>query len=87
MFAADPGETVGTLALTDAKPREFTATAEEDTQTLVISRDDFFDLMRDHFGLVEGLLTHLTRVVRKLNEEGIEVRGSLGRSPERIATS
>ncbi len=68
-FTADRGETVGTLALIDARPREFTATATRNTRTLVIERDDFYDLLRDHFDLVDGLLTHLTRVVRKLNEQ------------------
>ncbi|NIR43794.1 MAG: cyclic nucleotide-binding domain-containing protein [Gemmatimonadetes bacterium] len=75
-FTADRGETVGTLTLIDARPREFTATATQHTRALVIERDDFFDLMRDHFDLVEGLLTHLTDVVRRLNarleQEGVE---------------
>ena len=66
-FNADRGESVGTLALIDARPREFTATATRHTRVLVIERDDFYDLMRDQFNLVEGLLTHLTHVVRRLN--------------------
>jgi CRP-like cAMP-binding protein len=68
-FIADRGETVGTLALIDARPREFTATATRHTRVLIIERDDFYDLMRDHFDLAEGLLVHLTEVVRKLNQE------------------
>jgi AAA family ATP:ADP antiporter len=67
-FIADRGESVGTLALIDARPREFTATATRHTRALVIERDDFYDLMRDHFDIVEGLLSHLSDVVRKLNE-------------------
>lgn len=68
VFAAERGDTVGTLSLIDARPREFTARAASHTRALVIERDDFFDLMRDHFDLAEGMLTHLSRVVRKLNE-------------------
>jgi AAA family ATP:ADP antiporter len=75
-FVADRGETVGTLALIDDQPREFTATTTRHTRTLVIQRDDFFELMRDHFDLVEGLLTHLTDVVRRLNAR-------LGRQPDK----
>lgn len=67
-FVAERGESVGTLALIDANPREFTATAMTETRTLVIEREDFLDLLRDNFDLVEGLLVHLSRVVRKLNE-------------------
>jgi CRP-like cAMP-binding protein len=66
-FIADPGESVGTLSLIDARPREFTGTATKHTRALVIEREDFYDLMRDHFDLAEGLLTHLTDVVRRLN--------------------
>lgn len=76
VFLAERGETVGTLAMIDAEPREFTARAVAPTRTLMISRADFLDLLRDDFDLVEGLLAHLTRVVRKLNEElGLEATG------------
>lgn len=68
-FVAERGDTVGTLSLIDARPREFTARARRASRVLVIEREDFFDLMRDHFDLVEGVLTHLSRVVRKLNEQ------------------
>jgi ATP/ADP translocase/HEAT repeat protein len=68
-FVADRGESVGTLALIDARPREFTAVAVRPTRALVIDRSDFMDLLRDNFDLVEGLLVHLSRIVRKLNEQ------------------
>ncbi len=85
LFIADPGETVGTLALIDTEPREFTATVTKDTRVLCITRDDFFDLLRDHFDLVEGLLAHLTWVVRKLNDPADARR--LGRRTKPLATT
>jgi CRP-like cAMP-binding protein len=78
-FIADRSESVGTPSLIDARPREFTAQATRHTRVLVIERDDFYDLMRDHFDLVEGLLVHLTDVVRRLNERiEVTMRPGLG---------
>ncbi|MEE8116638.1 MAG: Npt1/Npt2 family nucleotide transporter, partial [Gemmatimonadales bacterium] len=68
IFRAARGATVGALAVIDERPREWTLTALRHTRVLAIARDDFYDLMKDHFNLVEGLLVHLARVVRELGD-------------------
>ncbi len=70
VFVATSGNPVGTLTLIDAQPRELTVTALDQVVALVIDRDDFFDLMRNHFSLAEGVFMHLARLVRKQKESG-----------------
>ncbi len=68
VFVARRGDPVGTLSLIDAEPRELTVRALIPVLALVIDREDFFDLMRNHFTLAEGMFAHLARMVRKQKE-------------------
>ncbi len=68
VFLATAGNPVGTLTLIDAQPRELTVTALDPVVALVIDREDFFDLMRSHFSLAEGVFMHLARLVRTPKE-------------------
>ncbi len=67
-YVVGPGETAGTLTLIDARPRESTMVAINDVEVLAIGRDDFFDVMRSHFNVAEGMLIHLARMLRKQQE-------------------
>ncbi len=64
-FTVKRGDTVGTLTLIDERPRELTVRAVGKVRVLVIARDDFFDLMKDHFNLAEGMFVHLARLLRR----------------------
>ena len=70
-----PGEAIGTWALFDKEPRVATATALEETETLRIDRDDFYDLLSDHVRIAEAVLRSLTLRLRSLvsrfNQVGI----------------
>jgi len=61
-----PREAIGTWALFDNEPRVATATALEETETLRIDRDDFYDLISDHVQIAEAVLRSLTRRLRTL---------------------
>ena len=39
--------------------------AVDDVEALAIGRDDFFDVMRNHFNVAEGMLVHLARMLRE----------------------
>ena len=61
-------EAMGTWSLFDNQPRVATATALEDTETLRISRDDFYDLLSDHVKIAEAVLRSLSRKLRAIVE-------------------
>ncbi len=61
-------EAVGTWALFDNQPRVVTATALEDTDTLRIMKEDFYDLLSDHVRIAESVLRSLARRLRSLTE-------------------
>lgn len=63
-----PHEALGTWALFDNRPRVATATALEDTETLRILREDFYDLLADHVRIAEAVLRSLTRRLRAVVE-------------------
>jgi CRP-like cAMP-binding protein len=56
----------GVWALFDDEPRLTTAEVVEESRLLFISRDDFYDVLSDHFEMVEGLFKHLVQRLRKL---------------------
>lgn len=59
-------ETVGAWALFDNEPRVATATAIEETETLRISREDFYDVLSDHVRIAEAVLKSLASRLRGL---------------------
>ncbi len=66
-------QAIGTWSLFDNRPRLATATAIEETQTLRIAREDFYDLISDHVRIAEAVFKALARRLRELVERiGIE---------------
>lgn len=61
-------EAFGTWSLFDDQPRVATATAVEETETLKIARDDFYDLLSDHVRIAEAVLRSLARRLRALSD-------------------
>jgi CRP-like cAMP-binding protein len=62
------GEAIGTWSLFDNQPRLATATAIEETQTLRIDREDFYELLSDHVRIAEAVFKALARRLRALAE-------------------
>src|SRR5829696_4599756 len=60
------GDFFGELSLLDGAPRSATATALEPTETLVLPRSIFKELMADDLSLRDALLVGLTRELRRL---------------------
>lgn len=65
---AAAGEAVGTWALFDNQPRVATATALEETDTLCIMKEDFYDMLSDNVRIAESVLRSLARRLRSLTE-------------------
>ena len=61
-----PGDFFGELALLDGAPRSATATALEATETLVLPRPSFLELLEEENGLRDALLAALVRELRRL---------------------
>jgi CRP/FNR family transcriptional regulator/CRP/FNR family cyclic AMP-dependent transcriptional regulator len=59
-----PGESFGELALFDDEPRNASAEAIEDTQTLTLQRADFLELLERHPKLSMRVIELLTRRLR-----------------------
>ncbi|MBX3269241.1 MAG: HEAT repeat domain-containing protein [Sandaracinaceae bacterium] len=59
-----PGETFGEMAVLDAEPRSATVVAEEQTECIAISSDDFYDVLREQSEIAEGVIRVLTRRLR-----------------------
>ena len=64
------GETFGTLAMLDRKPRAVTAIAEEDVTALRIGSEDFYDLLADQIEIVQGIFSLLTQEIRNYMDSG-----------------
>ena len=69
LFTAEPGQTVGDLSLLDGLPTSYRAVASESSRALVLSREDFYNLMDERSRVVRAVLSHMAGVVRRLNEE------------------
>ena len=63
-----PGECFGEMALVDDSPRSATATAVEDSETLVLLREDILLFFREHPEVAEDITTLLARRLRHVNE-------------------
>ncbi|MBV8468188.1 MAG: Crp/Fnr family transcriptional regulator [Burkholderiales bacterium] len=63
-----PGEYVGELALLDDEPRTASVETEEQSTFLVIVKEDFLTLLREHPPIMFKLLLNLARRSRQLTE-------------------
>jgi CRP-like cAMP-binding protein len=59
-----PNSAFGEFSVLDGQPRSASAAAVDDVTTLVLYRDDFMALLRQHFEVVERLFTMLTERLR-----------------------
>ncbi|WP_027085344.1 Crp/Fnr family transcriptional regulator [Cohnella panacarvi] len=62
------GESFGELSLLDGRPRSASAQTLEPTTVLELSSDQFMELLQNHFDITKGILTELSRRLRKTNE-------------------
>lgn len=62
------GESFGELSLLDGLPRSASAQTLEPTTVLELSSDQFMNLLQSHFDITRGILTELSRRLRKTNE-------------------
>ncbi len=62
----DRGDFFGELALLDGEPRSTDAVAREETDVLSLQREDFQRFLDTRPQLAQGLLTALTRLVRRV---------------------
>jgi len=61
-----PGEFFGEMSLVDGEPRSATVKAETDLRVLVISRVNFWQLLREVPELTQKMLVNLSRRIRDL---------------------
>ncbi len=61
-------EAIGAWGFFDGKERLTTAVCKEDSQFLVINRQDFYDLLEEHAHLSKGLLSYFVKRIRKLTD-------------------
>lgn len=82
-----PGEFFGELALLDGAPRSATAVALEPTETLVLSRDRFRELIATEAGARDALLAVLAGELRRLTRhvEELHFLDMTGRLAARLA--
>jgi CRP/FNR family cyclic AMP-dependent transcriptional regulator len=82
-----PGEFFGALALLDGAPRSASATAVEATETLILPRDRFRQLVDEVPGIRDHVLTQLARELRRLTNhvEELHFLDIAGRLAARLA--
>jgi CRP-like cAMP-binding protein len=61
----DSGEILGEISLIDGKPRSATVYAMKDTEALCLYREDFLDVLRDRFDVVQRVLEILAGRLRQ----------------------
>ncbi|MFC3182858.1 Crp/Fnr family transcriptional regulator [Cypionkella sinensis] len=66
---AEPGDTLGELALFDQQPRSADATAVAETLGYVLARRDYDVLARTHPALTMGVARYLSRRLRETTEQ------------------
>jgi len=76
ILVAEPGQTVGDLALLDGLPTHYEARARESVRALVLDREDFFSLLEERFRVARDVLSYMAGLVRELEpaREGDPVR-------------
>jgi CRP/FNR family transcriptional regulator, cyclic AMP receptor protein len=82
-----PGEFFGSLALLDGSPRSASATAVEATETLILPRDRFRQLVNDEPAIRDHVFAELARELRRLTNhvEELHFLDIAGRLAARIA--
>lgn len=82
-----PPDFFGELALLDGQPRSASAAAVEPTDTLVLARGVFLELVDTHVGLRDALLASLAGELRRLTDhvEELHFLGLAGRLARRLA--
>lgn len=68
-----PGDYLGEMALLDDQPRSATAEAVTASELLVLDRDSFRKLVREHAELSLGLLKGMARRLRQTNEDAAAI--------------
>jgi ATP/ADP translocase/HEAT repeat protein len=66
VYMAEEGTAFGTWALIDGSASLMEARVAEASELLILTREDFYDLLADHAELARGLLTGLARRLRNL---------------------
>ena len=82
-----PGDVFGELALLDGAPRSATAAALEPTETLILPRGQFRDLLATEPAIVDALLASLASELRRLTNhvEELHFLDITGRLASRLA--
>lgn len=68
LYHQDAGSVVGDIALLDDAPRSASVSALESTTALMISKQRFLDLLREHPDLSIGVIRSLTQRLREATE-------------------
>lgn len=63
--AVEDGKSFGTWALFESTARLSTATSQGETHLLTLERDAFFDVVADHVGIAQSMLSMLAGGVRR----------------------
>jgi CRP-like cAMP-binding protein len=85
-----PGEVFGELSLLDGAPRSATAVALEPTETIVLQRDRFRDLMTTEPSIRDAVMANMAAEVRRLTTQVedlhfLDVTGRLAKCLVRLA--
>jgi CRP-like cAMP-binding protein len=70
------GDPLGAVAIYEDRPLPASAVALEPTECLSIARQDFFQLLEQHPGLVRGLLSSLTIRLAELTRRLVDLTGA-----------
>tara|TARA_B100000029_G_scaffold99470_1_gene89626 strand:+ start:1271 stop:1957 length:687 start_codon:yes stop_codon:yes gene_type:complete len=80
-----PGEMFGELAILDGEARSANALAQENCELLAINREDFLDILKNHFSVSYNVMCELAKRLRKSDQQ-IEAL-SLSDAEHRIGVS
>ena len=80
-----PGEIFGELAILDGEARSANALAQENCQLLAINKEDFLEILKNHFSVSYNLMCELAKRLRKSDQQ-IEAL-SLSDAEHRIGVS
>jgi hypothetical protein len=69
-----PGESFGEMALLDTGPRSATARALEETETLRIGSEEFYEVLREQSEIAEGVIRVLTSRLRDTGDRLARLR-------------
>jgi CRP-like cAMP-binding protein len=65
-------ECFGEMAILDNEPRSATASVIEDSEVLVIEKDDFFDLLSEKFEIAQGVINVLCKRLRETTSQQLK---------------